>query len=394
MRQVLLGILSAAGGGDYWIQTLSEDINFVMIDSEDNYYFGGSFAGSFGSNDILLVKQDQSGTILFEKEYGDANNNIVNDMEIMSNDNVSWVGAEQAAQVDSDGDFVWQTEIVDGPNSNQNRFFYACSADGTTLVVCGYDDNFSRDELAHINTFSSTGVDSFGDNYDDGTLVNNIARDIEVRDGDYYMIWEGGGDIFIFKYGSLYSVQWSYKAENRAGIGSRITADSSGNAYAFFRDQDTDENILVKFNTSGTVVWSKEISEELEEIYVDANDNFYLVSSNKILKLDLDGNIIWQRQVTLSSGSTNFNGVKVDSKGNLLLAGEYMLKLPTNGGLIGVYDVGGVTVTYEASSVTLSSYTLSEATGSYNNSSQFAKSQQNTSLSSGTTSLTQTLTGI
>lgn len=394
MRQVLLGILSAAGGGNYWIQTLSEDINFVMIDSEDNYYFGGKFAGSFGSDDILLVKQDQSGTILFEKEYGDANNNIVNDMEIMSNDNVSWVGAEQAAQVDSDGNFVWQTEIVDGPNSNQNRFFYACSADGTTLVVCGYDENNSLDPLAHINTFSSTGVDSFGDNYDDGTVVNNIARDVEVRNGDYYLIWEGGNTVFIFKYNSLYSVTWSYNPDNRVGFQSKITADSSGNAYAYFRDQDDSDNILVKLNTSGTVVWSKTISEELEQIYVDANDSLYLVSSNKILKLDLDGNIIWQRQVTLSVGSTNFNDVKVDSKGNLLIAGEYMLKLPTNGDLIGVYDVGGVTVTYEASSVTLSSYSISEAVGGYNDSSQFAKSQQNTSLSSGTTSLTQALTGI
>jgi len=132
--------------------------------------------------------------------------------------------------------------------------------------------------------------------------------------------------------------------------------------------------VVVKLNAStGAFVWAKTLSTTNRAlcVAVDNNSNVYAggrTSSNGVIvKLDSNGNLVWQKSVAIGVTS-QIKSIAVNPTTNTIYAlsaptsssnnYSFILALPTDGSLTGTYSVGGATVTYADFSGTLSNLSL------------------------------------
>jgi hypothetical protein len=84
----------------------------------------------------------------------------------------------------------------------------------------------------------------------------------------------------------------------------------------------------------------------------DASGNIYMISQAisyyTIQKYDANLNLQWQRSISLSTYNPTVPGLKVLGNSMYINLGDIVLKLKTDGTGTGAYSVGGITVTYSA----------------------------------------------
>jgi len=192
--------------------------------------------------------------------------------------------------------------------------------------------------------------------YTNGGLDNNTSS--------------GGGstpsDIFLVKYNSSGVKQWTQQlgsSSNERGVA--VAVDSSNNIYVTgytFGGLDGNTNsggdtvgadiILVKYNSSGTKQWTRQLGTSSEDVgngvTVDSSNNIYVSGTTFggldgntsagssdifLVKFYDNGTKQWTRQLGTSSVDTG-NGVTLDSSNNIYVTGN------TYGGLDGNTSAG------------------------------------------------------
>lgn len=152
-----------------------------------------------------------------------------------------------------------------------------------------------------------------------------------------------------------------------------IATDSTGAAYVI--GQAADRLVLAKYSTAGGYSFARQLSTTVGTnnsrygIAVDSSDFVYIAGASgatraiQLAKYNSSGQLQWQRTM---SGPNNMdvNKLFIDSNNNLYIAAEtaneaFLAKIPTDGSLTGTYLLGGLSITYAASSLTSSSATLS-----------------------------------
>jgi hypothetical protein len=254
---------------------------------------------------------------------------------------------------------------------------------------------------------SAITTDTKGNIYTIGIFMDTV--DFDPGPGVFQLKSNGGADIFIQKLNSTGDFLW---AKQLGGIGfegiAAIKVDSSGSIYttgsfAYTVDFDPgagsydlvsqggDDIFILKLNSAGDFVWAKQIGgirydnagsmitnvngsmyltgEFQDEVDVDPGATIFNLNANGetdifILKLDLDGNFIWAKQL----GGTGFDfgrSITEDAKGNtytigffedivdfdpgtnifnLTAKGKYdvfIQKLDANGNFLWVKQIGG-----------------------------------------------------
>jgi len=164
--------------------------------------------------------------------------------------------------------------------------------------------------------------------------------------GGYGTLGLGGFDLFIVKYNSAGTVQWS-----RTWGGSDyeriygLTVDSSDNVYLVGETSSwgsgNQDMVIVKYNSAGTLQWNRTWGlsgfEEAYAVGVDSSDNVYMVGFTtsfngaewNIVKYNSGGTLQWNR--TWGSGwySGYAYAISFDSSDNVFVAGE--MRNPVNG---------------------------------------------------------------
>jgi hypothetical protein len=177
---------------------------------------------------------------------------------------------------------------------------------------------------------------------------------------------------------------------NNSGSGSSV-ADSAGNFYIKTANNTNTAVMVVKVNSSGSVVWGRLISYPVSGygaswpsgngiLATDSSNNIYLLHHSNsaegggcVVKLDSNGNTLWKRRLFVtnfgSGGGTYTYSLSVDSTNGLMyLAGQtifgspygnvgWVFKLPVDGSKTGTYDLlgGGYTMGYsDSGSLTIS----------------------------------------
>ena len=111
-----------------------------------------------------------------------------------------------------------------------------------------------------------------------GNIIGNIYVTGRTGGGLDGNTNSGGDDIFLVKYNSSGTKQWTKQlGTSSSEEGNDVTTDSSGNIYVTgYTDGDLDGNtnsgnhdiILVKYNSSGTKQWNKQLgSSSYDEGY-------------------------------------------------------------------------------------------------------------------------------
>jgi hypothetical protein len=212
-------------------------------------------------------------------------------------------------------------------------------------------------------------VDSSNNIYVSGYTGGGL--DGNTNSGDY--------DLFLVKYNSSGVKQWTKQLGTPSyDIGWGVTVDSSDNLYMTgYTSGGLDGNtssgstdiILVKYNSSGTKQWTKQLGSSLNDfaesgdgVTVDSSDNIYVTGYTEggldgntnsgsddiiLVKYNSSGTKQWTKQLGTSSRDRGY-GVTVDSSDNIYVTGY------TEGGLDGNTNSGSqdlILVKYNSSGV-------------------------------------------
>ena len=173
----------------------------------------------------------------------------------------------------------------------------------------------------------------------------------------------GGEDIFLIKYNSSGTKQWTKQLGTSSNDGGYcVTTDSSGNIYVTGvteggLDGNTNSGsfdiFIIKYNSSGTKQWTKQLGSSSQDegygVTTDSSDNIYVTGQTSggldentnsgsfdifLVKYNSSGTKQWTKQFGTSSDDSGW-GITTDSSGNIYVSGT------TGGGLDGDTSSGG-----------------------------------------------------
>ena len=288
-------------GSLQWLKQVGDDSTFeesngVAIDSSDNVYITGSTSIGLngipyiGGYDVFLVKYNSAGVIQWTKLMGGTESEVGYDVAIDSSGNAYVTG--------------YTSGTLDGTSAGNSDIFlvkYNTSGDkqwtrqlGTSYHDYGY----------------GVAVDSSGNAFVTGTTVRGLVEGTSTVNNT--------PDFFLVKYNSSGTKQWTQQFGDSAWNGGNdVTTDSSGNAYvtgytAGTIDGNTNQGgndmFLMKYNSSGTRQWSKMLGSSGSDygngVALDSSNNVYVTG---VVDGVLDGNT--------SAGEDDIFLVKYNSSG-------------------------------------------------------------------------------
>ncbi len=358
----------------------------VVTDSSENVYVAGvAYAAVdgqtyFGNSDLILVKYNSSGVKQWTKQFGTTGEDYPNDLAIDSSGNLYVTGYTDAtaaftntevwiAKYDSNGVQQWSQSFGSGVNDFGNGI---ATDSGNNVYVTGYTlgdidgagtGTHSGNADIFTTKYNSSGtrqwIGQIGTGFDD--IGNGVGTD---SSGNAYVAGKssgnfdgntttGGSDIVLIKYNTSGVKQWSREfgtTTNEEAFD--IALDSSGNSYMTgYTTGNLDGNtnagsqdfFLVKFNSSGTKQWTREIGSSTtdypDSVAVDATGNNVFMSgytagsvdgltnagSNDIIiaKYNAAGTKQWLRQIGTSAyDHTDGGGLTVGASSDAYVVGS------------------------------------------------------------------------
>ena len=305
-------------GYSQWVANFGSqgDLNFtnskgnaVSTDISGNSYVTGYTNETGTGNDIVAIKYNSQGNVVWASGYNGSSNldDEGNGIYVDASGNVYVVGSTQnnnkgydvtLVKYNSAGMLQWTQTYFSAEDMPREDKGLAISADGAGFIyVTGYTT------------------------YTDGLT-----------------------DIITLKYDASGTKVWEAREDGTPNLnaqGLAITAGSSGNVYVtgFITASGTNTDIIViKYNSSGQTVWSKTINgttngeDKAWGIAVDNTDNVLITGYTNesatgfdtyTAKLDANGNIIWSSRYNGSgAGEDKAWGVVVDTDGAVYIAGQ------------------------------------------------------------------------
>ncbi|HYV95474.1 MAG TPA: T9SS type A sorting domain-containing protein [Chitinophagales bacterium] len=306
---------SGSGGNGYGIAT----------DTSGSIYLTGTFNSSiaFGpytltNGGVFLVKYDENGNVLWAKSAGGINDGA-NDAATDASGNIYLTGSFYSPSIT----FGAYTLINAGGNTPYDLFLAKYDAAGNVLWATSAGSSDGAGEYGY-------GVAS---NADGGIYITGYLGAATVAFDSYIV---NGPGFFLTNYDSTGNVLWAkYNANNDEGKG--VSTDGFGNIYV------RTDNELIKYNSFGSVVWTKILGGIGYDVATDLNGNTYSTASFNstvtidsytfsfppggdpmyIAKCDSGGNVLCA--AALASGGDDRDGVAADLFGNAYIGGDYMV---------------------------------------------------------------------
>ena len=338
----------------------------ITVDNSSNIYVTGYTDGGLdtntnsGRNDAFIIKYNSSGTKQWTKQLGTSSDDQGRGVTTDLSGNI-YVTRE-----------TWGNLYGNTNSGSLDIFLVKYNSSGTKLWTKQLGTS-SSDEGRGVTTDSSGNIYVTGKT--GGGLDGNTSS--------------GGDDMFLVKYNSSGTKQWTkqlgsseicpvqFVCEEANGV----TTDPSGNIYVTgytYGGLDGNTNscddflfqcsdiFLVKYNSSGTKQWTKQLGsskqEQGKDVTTDSSGNIYVTGTTNgdldgntssggvdifIIKYNSSGTKQWTKQLGTSSNDYG-RDVTTDSSGNIYVTGT------TSGGLEGNTTSGGsdiVLVKYNSSGI-------------------------------------------
>jgi len=288
-----------------------------------------------GADDAIIVKYNNAGTVLWQKNFGGSDYDYYNCVTAVS-DGIVAVGYSQTSsfntgdwtgitgkgstdaiivKYDNTGNVVWKKNFG-GSNSDRYKFVTTVS-DGIVAVGYSYGNSFNNGDW--------TGI--IGNGADDAIIVK--------YDNAGNVVWKknfGGSDYDV--YNSVTATSDGIVAVGYSNAGSFNNGDWTG----YTGKGGVMDAIIVKYDNDGNVVWKKNFGgSDYDEYYsvTKVSDGIVAVGSSSpnsfnngdwtgitgkglddaiIVKYDNDGNVLWKKNLG-SSGSDYYYSVMTTSDG-------------------------------------------------------------------------------
>jgi hypothetical protein len=276
--------------------TGSEWFNAVACDASGNIYAVGQETSSTGNNEAYITKWDSSGNLTWQRRIGGSSDDLFNAITSDSSGNIYAVGYEFSStgnnyaaalltKWDATGNLIWQRKI-DGQYHDE---FYSVACDSSGNIYAA----------GRENTTNAT--------Y--GGLVTK---------------WDASGNL-----------TWQRRIEG-CNVIYGVAVDSSGNIYLGGVNSSYNNAILIKINSSGSILWQNKLSHfsnvsaYIRSVVCDSSGNIYaaghagysspLTEDGFITKWDSSGGLTYQHRMGGTDYEYNY-GVAIDSSGNAYTVG-------------------------------------------------------------------------
>lgn len=277
----------------------------ITTEANGNLYVTGYTLGSLDgetnsgnppTSDLAIVKYDSAGTKLWTRQFGNGSGGTLAKGVAADTMGNAYVAGVTGGSLDGSTN-----------TASQDLFVVKYAADGTRL----WTRQLGTTAAEEANGISA---DSNGNVYVTGFTQGNLDGNASA----------GGTDIFIVKYDTGGTKQWSRLLGGAAPAsrpngpfanesGEGIATDGSGNVYvAGTTDGDLDGNI-----------------------YAGPNSNGGITADIFVVKYDSRGNKIWTRQLG-TTADDRARAITIDSSGNVYITGA------THGDLDGNSNAGGI----------------------------------------------------
>jgi len=366
----------------------------IAVDGSGNVYLNGyQSSDDYGSNDYGVIKLDSDGNLLWQKKIGGAGTDQGYAIAVDGSGNVYLNGAQASddygstdygvIKLDSSGNLLWQKKIG-GISTDSGR---AIAVDGDGNVYC---NGQQASDSSGINDYGVIKLDTNGNilwQKKIGGYYSDNGYGIAVDgDGNVYLngqqtsdVYGGTSDYGVIKLDTNGNLLWQKKIGG-AGTdqGYAIAVDGSGNiylnGYQYSDSYGVHDYGVIKLDSDGNILWQKKIgginSDIGYAVAVDGSGNVYLngyQSSDSygsfdygVIKLDTNGNLLWQKKIGGSSHDYGW-AIAVDGSGNVYLNGQQ------ESDSYGVSDYGVMKLyTDQESDINLSIGDMSLSTGNMN----------------------------
>ena len=290
------------GGSDY------DDGFAVATDGNGNVYAVGT-TSSFGAGltDVILLKYDGTGNLLWQKTWGGTDGDDGNSLAVDDGGNIYVTGyTESFGAVELKGDVILLKYDSSGNLLWQKRWRGSDRDCGIGVAVDGSG-----------NVYVAGSTRSFG---------------------------AGELDVLVLKYRSDGTLLWQKTwGGSWYDSGHGVTVDGSGNICvvgytgSFCSDPDDFyDALLLKYSPAGVLLWQKtwggsdSESDSFDALFIDGSGNIYAAGETftygagydvLLLKYSSSGDLLWQK--TWGGSSEDYgSGVAVDGSGNICLTGD------------------------------------------------------------------------
>ena len=299
-------------------------------------YTNGGLDGNSnaGGGDLFVVKYNSSGTKQWTQQLGNSRGQRALGVATDSSGNV-YVAGHTGGELDGNS-----------------------SAGNDDLFVVKYNSSGIKQWTKQLGTWDGdfaygVATDSSGNVYVAGNTFGGL-------DGN----WSAGGyDLFVVKYNSSGTKQWTKQLGNTSSEEANgVATDSSGNVYVAGRTvggldgnshRGSEDLFVVKYNSSGTKQWTQQLGtsniDYANGVATDSSGNVYVAGYTEggldgnssagdrdlfVVKYNSSGTKQWTQQLGSSAVDIAY-GVATDSSGSVYVTGR------TDGGLDGNSSAGG-----------------------------------------------------
>ena len=327
---LILGILDSGGAAASPYFALYGKSNDVAgTNSARQPYFDSSSNVYFAATKTL--NKWNSGAVTWSKTSTSTNLGTLYDVALDPSNNIYVCGGTAAgilAEYNSSGTIQWQRTISD------LSYYTNCVADSTDVYAVASQ---TADALGFLVKYNGSGtlqwqrlIGTTNNCYLDGIALDSSSNVYVV--GRFNNIQKQ----CLLKFNS--SGTNSFKKQITLGSSPNplvnIVVSSTSNLYAVgWYSNDVSgqyEGVIYKFDTSGAITWSNKFTKSGTNIFtnyiaLDSSENVYVVGNDSggivVLKYNSSGTLQWQRKITGTNNPSD-GGVAINPDGDLVISGS------------------------------------------------------------------------
>lgn len=362
----------------------------IMTDNEMNCYVtGNSIKFSDGTSDLIILKYNTAGNLLWTKIYNGPGNldDIPVKMRKNYQDNIVLISESSGyflSLLHGSSDYLVLNYNLNGDLLYESRFDGAGSGadisaslfidtSGNCLST-GYSyNNFTNYDITTLK-FNSSGIPLWIANYDGNSGIDVPSGISGDNSGNVFISGSSQGagtgfDIVTAKYNSSGSEIWSVRyngSSNGDDLASGITVDAAGNVYTGGYSDSSGSSkdfILLKYNNSGILQWIKKYNgpgnsdDILISMITDSAGSTYVTGKSQgtgtqediaTIKYNTSGSQIWLSRFNGAANNSDIpSSVTFDVSGNAIVTGKSNTAALSDKYIGSNYDM--VTVKYNSS---------------------------------------------
>lgn len=211
----------------------------LALDSSANVYVGGRYYNG-GTYDFMLLKYDSAGTIQWRQKYAASSYDCYGQgVTVDSSGNIYITGYTNMSaswdmlllKYDSSGTLLWQRKL--GVGSTEIANAVATDSSGN-VYICGYSNTTGADALV-IAKYNSSGTVQWQKFLENGQaqgygITIDSSNNIYVCGHSRYF---GSQDMYVAKYDTSGTIQWQRRIGNNTNSeqGRSVAVDGQGNVY-------------------------------------------------------------------------------------------------------------------------------------------------------------------